>query len=345
MENYYGSSPTVTNCAFSDNSAGYGGGGMYNDGSSPTVTNCILWGNSATTGAEVYNDTSSPTFRYCDIAGSGGSGAWVGASIGTDGGGNIDADPLFVNVPGGNLRLQAGSPCIDAADGDAAPEKDKDDNLRVDDPTKVNTGTGTPNYADIGAYEHQVIVVTFPSDSGISFERGKTYNIEWSASVPKGAKVKVELVKGSGGTWTLSAGASKSPLKWTVGKAIKGADMYLDGDDYRIRVSTLDDNYSDESDSDFAIGTVDSLTVTGETEVTAGDSEQYACTAHYTFGADRVVTNEVKWSCTKIKGVKMGKTGLLTTALGTGAQPCTITATYGKGKPPMTDDLAITITP
>jgi len=209
----------------------------------------------------------------------------------------------------------------------------------------VNTGAGTPGYTDIGAYEHQVIVVTFPSDSGISLERGKTYNIEWTSSLPKGAKVKVELVKGSGGTWTLSAGASKSPLKWTVGKAIKGVAMYADGDDYEIRVSTLDDNYSDESDNDFAIGAVESLAVTGSTSVTGGNTAQYTCTAHYNFGADRDVTNEVKWSCTKVKGVKIDKTGLLATTPGVAAPACTITAAYGKGKPPMTDDLVITITP
>ena len=67
--------------------------------------------------------------------------------------------------------------------------------------------------------------------------------------------------------------------------------------------------------------------------------------AHNGFGADRDVTNEGKWSCTKIKGVKMGKTGLLATLSLLSEQPYTITAAYGKGQPPVTGTLGITITP
>ena len=40
------SSPTVTNCTFSGNSASRGGG-MYNGSSSPRLTNCTFSGNSA----------------------------------------------------------------------------------------------------------------------------------------------------------------------------------------------------------------------------------------------------------------------------------------------------------
>ena len=186
----------------------------------------------------------------------------------------------------------------------------------------------------------------YPSDSGVAIERGKTCNIEWTSNLPKGAKVRIELVKRSGGTWTLSTGAAKSPLKWTVGKwNSKTQAVYLDGDDYKIQVSTLSGSASDESDNDFSIGTVDSLAVTGSTSVTGGSTAQYTCTAHYSFGADRDVTNEVKWSCSKVKGVKIGKTGLLTTAPLTVDQPCTITAAYGKGKPPIAGMLVITITP
>jgi len=185
-----------------------------------------------------------------------------------------------------------------------------------------------------------------PSDSGISFERGQTYNIEWTSTLPMGTKMKIALVKGSGGTWTLSTGASKSPFKWTVGKAIKGVAMYVDGDDYRIRVSTLNDSDSDQSDNVFAIGVLESLTVAGPTTVTGGGAPaQFTCTAQYNFGADRDATNAVKWSCSKIKGVKIGKGGLLTTVPVTGSQPCTITATYGKSAPPAPGTLGITITP
>ena len=61
-----GSSPTVTNCTFSGNTADYWGGGIYNDYSSPTVTDCIFTGNTADYGGGMYNYYgSSPTVTDC----------------------------------------------------------------------------------------------------------------------------------------------------------------------------------------------------------------------------------------------------------------------------------------
>ncbi|MHC4676724.1 MAG: right-handed parallel beta-helix repeat-containing protein, partial [Planctomycetota bacterium] len=157
MLNHEDSSPTVTNCTFSGNSATSAGGGMYNDfRSNPTLTNCILWGNTPPSAAQIYNDgTSSATVTYSDV-----QGGWGGT-------GNIDEDPLFIdadgpdNIPGtgdDNLRLSAGSPCIDAGDNTAVPGSfttDLDGNPRfVDDPGTTDTGNGTPPIVDMGAYEY-----------------------------------------------------------------------------------------------------------------------------------------------------------------------------------------------
>ena len=79
------SSPTVTNCTFSGNTAigefvGGFGGGMYNEDSSPTVTNCTFTGNTAFLfesgrGGGMYNDNSNPTVTDCMFSGNfGGSG-------------------------------------------------------------------------------------------------------------------------------------------------------------------------------------------------------------------------------------------------------------------------------
>jgi len=347
--NFSHSAPVLTNCSFGENAAGGFGGGIYSDSSAPVLRNCILWGDTAPTGPEVRNaNTAAPEFRYCDVDGSGGSGAWD-AGFGTDDGGNIDADPLFADAAGDNLHLQGGSPCIDAADGDLAPSTDKDGNHRFDDPDTVNTGVGNPDYADIGAFEFQLVAVTYPSDSGIGVEVGKAVEITWISSLPSSAKMRIELVKGGVETWELSPGASKGKFKWKVGKwKSKTQAVYPDDDDYRIRISTLDDNYSDESDNDFAIGRVTSLTVSGPADVTGGalPLPQYDATAHYNSGiADRDVTGEVKWSCSKIKGVKIkiAKGGVLTTPPVLADLPCTITAAYGKEKPPVSDELDITI--
>ena len=62
------SSPTVTNCTFSGNSADYGGG-MYNDSSSPTLTNCTFTGNTASYGGGMRNSSSSPMVTNCTFSG------------------------------------------------------------------------------------------------------------------------------------------------------------------------------------------------------------------------------------------------------------------------------------
>ncbi len=129
MANSNGSEPVVANCTFSGNSAtainpsNVSGGGMHNDDSNPSVYNCVFWGDIAPTGSEISNSGGSvPLFVACDIQGSGGSGfgTWA-SSLGLDGGGNIDDDPLFVDadgpddIPGtedDNLRLMGG-PCVD----------------------------------------------------------------------------------------------------------------------------------------------------------------------------------------------------------------------------------------
>lgn len=54
-----------------------------------------------------------------------------------------------------DLHLGSSSPCIDAADGDAAESDDIDGNPRKDVSSKTNTGTGDPAYVDMGAYEYQ----------------------------------------------------------------------------------------------------------------------------------------------------------------------------------------------
>ena len=93
----------------------------------------------------------------------------------------IQADPLFVspvayatqppNVVIGDYHIQAGSPAIDSAKADAPsqPTLDIDGNARADDPSVANSGTGTPNFVDRGAYEYQPepsFTVTFVANGG-----------------------------------------------------------------------------------------------------------------------------------------------------------------------------------
>jgi len=80
------------NCTLSGNSAGYGGGA-----SDSTLYNCIVYGN--TSG----NYTEGTVLNYC-----------LTSPLPTNGVGNITGPPMFMDAAGGDLRLSAGSPCIDA---------------------------------------------------------------------------------------------------------------------------------------------------------------------------------------------------------------------------------------
>jgi Right handed beta helix region/Bacterial TSP3 repeat len=119
-------SPEIINCTFVNNAAGLYGGGLFNySDSAPAVSNCIFWGNSAgSSGDQIYNtDTSTPTYSFCNIESCGSSGIGWDGTLGGDAGGNIDADPLFVNPDGidgqegtldDNLHLTINSPCINS---------------------------------------------------------------------------------------------------------------------------------------------------------------------------------------------------------------------------------------
>jgi len=111
----------LSSCNVIYNDAGSEGGGLHHSDANTVLTNCIVWGNRADTGLSVGNSGSSRAVAsYCDIQGSGGSANWD-ARIGTDGGHNIDADPLFVDYDGADdipgtvdddYAPGSGSPCM-----------------------------------------------------------------------------------------------------------------------------------------------------------------------------------------------------------------------------------------
>jgi len=181
--------PSVLYCSFSANDAYYAGGAIRSYRGKSTITGCGVWGNLLGGSAEWPESgialVDESVVSYSNVQQSGGSADWGHGGnrvFGTDGGGNIDADPLFrrkpddgsdgwgdnADTPGvdeganedfGDLRLRPGSPNIDAGDNAGVPEgvdTDFDGNARfIDDGCAADTGAGVPPLVDIGAYEFQ----------------------------------------------------------------------------------------------------------------------------------------------------------------------------------------------
>ncbi|MBN2719156.1 MAG: hypothetical protein JXX14_25125 [Deltaproteobacteria bacterium] len=121
------------------NSSVYDTGQCYLDnGTVPaTIVNSILWTTGSTT---LRHDGVAPNISYSIVKG-GAAGTSVSSS-----------DPRFVSAPD-DLTLLSDSPAIDAGNGDEAPSSDYAGTLRYD-ATTADSGTGTPTYTDIGAYEY-----------------------------------------------------------------------------------------------------------------------------------------------------------------------------------------------
>jgi hypothetical protein len=131
-----GSILEVTNCTLAGNLADFGSGILWNLGDL-SVSNTIIWGNA---GDAIVSAGGTVTVSYSCI-----QGGWAGI-------GNIDTNPIFVSEFT-NLRLHAGSPCIDSGSNAAVPAgilEDLDGNPRI-----VDGNGDSQAVVDMGAYEVQ----------------------------------------------------------------------------------------------------------------------------------------------------------------------------------------------
>jgi len=93
-------------------------GGITNDGATLNLTNSIIWGQEDTFVGILNLNGGNTTVSHSLVTGSLAPGSWNPA-VGTNGGGNLDADPLFVSKF--DPRLSTGSPAINAGDNAASP--------------------------------------------------------------------------------------------------------------------------------------------------------------------------------------------------------------------------------
>ena len=90
MRNDSSSNRVVSDRGFSGNWAGAGGGAMRNYSSSPAVTNCVFSGNSANDGGGMNNHESSPTLTNCVFSGNVADDRCGGVF-------NFKSDPIMTN--------------------------------------------------------------------------------------------------------------------------------------------------------------------------------------------------------------------------------------------------------
>jgi hypothetical protein len=125
---------TLYNCTVDDNRANRYGGGVYGS----ALTNCIVYFNMA---VPPYDNHGLASFDHCCTT-----------PMPTNGVGNITNAPQFVNYPGGDLRQNGVSPCIDAGDNSAVATS-----VDLAGYPRITRGT-----VDMGAYE-------FPGTNAIGF--------------------------------------------------------------------------------------------------------------------------------------------------------------------------------
>ena len=162
----------LTNCSIHANISDGAGGAIYSDYDATTnLNNSIVWGNQDSTGvgtssSSLNNGDGSyaniETYSHSLIQGINPAG--VNNLDGTDSGN----DPLFM-AGSGDLRLQAGSPAIDAGDNTADPDGDDGAmlsiaDLSVDLSGRVRVYNDT---VDLGAHEggYSSFATDFPSVS------------------------------------------------------------------------------------------------------------------------------------------------------------------------------------
>ncbi|MFO7698729.1 MAG: PKD domain-containing protein [Anaerolineae bacterium] len=135
----YDGAPVLANVTIAGNTGVEGTALYVGNSATPTVTNAIIWANEPSASVPISVQSGTPAISYSLVQG------------GHTGEENLDADPLFVDLAAGDLRLQEGSPAIDAGLNSAVPEGVTTD---LSGAPRFFDGDGDAvSTVDMGAYE------------------------------------------------------------------------------------------------------------------------------------------------------------------------------------------------
>ncbi len=143
MAFYSGSNATIDHCISQGDQSRFSGGGFYCDGCSPLITGCTFVADSVGFGGTVFlgpgesptiemtviayckngsavgtgGPPATPTVLCCDVYGNE-TGDWTDCIAGMEStGGNMHSDPLFCDIPTGDLSVEDCSPCLSGNNG------------------------------------------------------------------------------------------------------------------------------------------------------------------------------------------------------------------------------------
>ncbi|MCD6177625.1 MAG: T9SS type A sorting domain-containing protein [Candidatus Cloacimonetes bacterium] len=170
---YEHSEPVMQNVTIVNNFSETEGGGIHcSYSSNPNLVNGILWNNYP---QEIFTFNDSINISYTDILNS-----WYGV-------GNIDSDPLFVDVLNEDYHLTENSPCIDA--GDPNSPLDPDGTI-ADMGAFYFDQLNAINEIKINKYYMSNYPNPFNPSTTISFSILEESNVELSIYNIKGQKIK-----------------------------------------------------------------------------------------------------------------------------------------------------------
>ncbi|MCB0108416.1 MAG: DUF11 domain-containing protein, partial [Caldilineaceae bacterium] len=168
----------LTNVTINGNRASHEGGGIYNVQSTFSLDNSIVWNNEANFYKEIRNENSVTNISYSTVKDAYAGGTWD-SNLGTDGGNNLESNPLFANdlsplsapTLNGDQRLQSLSPAADAGDNSA----------NTSNSDAVNGGRIKGAAIDMGAYESahvaQLSITKTVAPTVIEYGEAITYTV------------------------------------------------------------------------------------------------------------------------------------------------------------------------